>query len=208
MTKIHTDKIDRFRPQVRNANRHTQRGLRELDKALRQDGYIAPMTAAADGEIFDGSARLEEAADIFGDEVLVVEHDGTKPIVMVRTDIPDADSEIARRASIRANRVAELDLDWDMEIVKGAVEDLDLSGLFGYDVANDPNAEWKGMPEFEQDDAFGAVKTIKVHFASVDDIESFSNLVEQVVTDKTTYIWYPKQEKEKLLGVYMVEDES
>ena len=34
-----------FRPQARNANKHTQRGLGLLDAALAEDGYVAPMTA-------------------------------------------------------------------------------------------------------------------------------------------------------------------
>ena len=41
--------ISNFRPQVRNANKHNQRGLRALDEAMSQDGYVAPMTACADG---------------------------------------------------------------------------------------------------------------------------------------------------------------
>lgn len=106
--------IDRFRPQRRNANRHTQRGLGMLDKAMSEDGYVAPITVAADGETIDGSARLERAAERFaGVEPLVVEHDGTRPVVMIRTDIPSADEPIAKRIALRANRIAEVDLEWD-----------------------------------------------------------------------------------------------
>ena len=75
-----------FRPQGVNANTHTPRGLEMLDAAMAQDGYVAPMTAAADGEIFDGSARLERAAERFaGVAPIIVRHDGTRPIIAVRT---------------------------------------------------------------------------------------------------------------------------
>ncbi|HXQ22047.1 MAG TPA: hypothetical protein VN812_10280, partial [Candidatus Acidoferrales bacterium] len=64
-----------FRPQRVNANTHTPRGLGMLDAAMAQDGYVAPMTAAADGEIIDGSARLELAAERFaGVAPIVVPH--------------------------------------------------------------------------------------------------------------------------------------
>jgi hypothetical protein len=106
-----------FRPQRVNANKHTQRGLGMLDAALSEDGYVAPMTAAASREIIDGSARLERAAERFGRDVepIVVEHDGRRPIVMVRTDIPSADTELATRISLRANRIAQADLAWSAE---------------------------------------------------------------------------------------------
>lgn len=107
--------IGEFRPQQANPNKHTQRGLAALDKAMSDVGYVAPMTAAADGEILDGSARLETAAVRFGDEVIVIEHDGTRPIIAQRTDVPDAQSPIAKAISYSANRIAELDLDWDVE---------------------------------------------------------------------------------------------
>ena len=88
---------------------------------MRKYGYVTPMTAAADGEIIDGSARAETGATVFGDDVLVVHHDGTRPIVMVRDDIPSADTPQAREISIAANRIAQANLDFDPEVL---LEDL------------------------------------------------------------------------------------
>lgn len=107
-----------FTPQRRNANKHTQRGLGMLTDAMRRSGYVAPMTATADGEVIDGSARLEVAEDVFGGvEPLVIDHDGTRPVIMRRTDIPDASDPRAKRIAIEANRIAAVDLDWDPEIL-------------------------------------------------------------------------------------------
>lgn len=126
-----TDKLTDFRPATRNANKHTQRGLRELEKAVQEDGWVAPVTVAADGESLDGSARLEVAADKFDDNVLVVHHDGTKPVVMVRDDIDDAQSVQARRIALRANRIAQLDLDWDPDVMLADLDaGVDFEGLF------------------------------------------------------------------------------
>ena len=121
MTKVTADKLDKFRTQTRNSNRHTQRGMGQLEASMRKYGYVTPMTAAADGEIIDGSARAETGATVFGDDVLVVHHDGTRPIVMVRDDIPSADTPQAREISIAANRIAQANLDFDPEVL---LEDL------------------------------------------------------------------------------------
>ena len=61
--KVRIGKLSEFRPQSANANKHTERGLRMLDDAMSEDGYVAPMTAVADSEIIDCSARLERAFD-------------------------------------------------------------------------------------------------------------------------------------------------
>lgn len=123
------DMVD-FRPQVTNANRHNQRGMGMLTRAMQQSGYVAPMTATADGEIIDGSARLEVAADVFdGVAPIVVDHDGTRPVIMRRTDIPDASDPRAVRIALESNRIAQVDLEWDADVLAAIGEDPDRDGL-------------------------------------------------------------------------------
>lgn len=86
-------------PQGKNPNRHTQQGLGQLEAAMDRQGYVAPMTAARNGAILDGNARLEKSATKFdGVEPLVVEHDGSRPVIMVRTDIADEDAFTGQKA--------------------------------------------------------------------------------------------------------------
>lgn len=66
---------------------------------------------------------------------------------------------------------------------------------------------WRGMPEFEQEDVFGAIVTIKVHIATHKAMQEFAHLVGQTVNENTKFIWYPKQERENLKR-YQVIDES
>lgn len=136
VAKLRAGTIDEFRPASQNANRHTARGLAELERSMNADGYVAALTVAADGEALDGSARLEKAADVFGDEVLVLEHDGTQPIVLVRTDVKNAQSPIAKRIAVRANRVAQLDLDWDPQELIETASQIDLGKLWTQDEWN------------------------------------------------------------------------
>ena len=206
MAKVTADKLGRFRPQTRNSNRHTQRGMGQLEASMRKYGYVTPMTAAADGEIIDGSARAETGATVFGDDMLVVHHDGTKPVIMVRDDIPSADTPEAREISIAANRIAQVNLDFDPEVLLGDLQaGVDLSGLwFEHELDNllgafaddgeiDPAQEWRGMPEFEHDD-LTSFHSVHVHFANIEALNAFAELVGQKLTDKTRSMWYPKQE--------------
>lgn len=110
--------LSQFVPQKRNSNKHTERGLAMLEKSIQQDGFIGAMTSAADGEIFDGSARLEKVVDVLPANPIVVESDGTRPIIIKRTDIPNAEDPRAKRLSVAANRIAEIDLQWDEDVLQ------------------------------------------------------------------------------------------
>lgn len=126
-----TQPLDQFKPATKNANRHTQRGLKALADAMGEVGYVAPITAAADGEVLDGSARLETAFDKFGNEAIVIHHTGTKPIIMVRDDIPNAHTPAAKKIAYGANRIAQLDLDFDpIQIAADLEAGIDLSDLW------------------------------------------------------------------------------
>ena len=120
-----------IRPQTKNANRHTARGMQALERSLEQDGWIGAITVAADGETFDGSARVEKTAENgMLDDAIIVESDGTRPIVVKRTDIPSASDPRAVRLGIAANRVASLNLEWEPGVLAELAGDVDLSALF------------------------------------------------------------------------------
>ena len=60
-----------------------------------------------------------------------------------------------------------------------------------FEIKSTYEEEWEGMPEFSHEDKTG-VKSIIVHFDSQEDMEGFSKLVEQTITERTQSIWYPK----------------
>lgn len=129
--KVEDGKLSDFQPQEKNANTHTERGLQALGDAYSEVGYVAPMTAAANGDMLDGSARLEKAFDQFDDEALVIHHDGSIPIVMIRDDVKDADDLKAKRISYAANRISEIDLNWDpAQFVADIDAGVNFEGLF------------------------------------------------------------------------------
>ena len=190
-----------IRPQTKNANRHTARGMQALERSLEQDGWIGAITVAADGETFDGSARVEKTAENgMLDDAIIVESDGTRPIVVKRTDIPSASDPRAVRLGIAANRVSSLNLEWEPGVLAELAGDVDLSALFyPHELADvtqpgaeavDPAELWKGMPDFEQD----GVKTYKdliIHFETREDYEAFAKVINRTLTPATKSLWYP-----------------
>jgi DNA modification methylase len=118
-------------PQRTNANRHTERGMRLLEKSIAEDGWIGAVTVAANGETFDGSARVETtAANGMLEDAIVVQTDGSRPVVVVRSDIPTADDPRAKRLGVGANQIAAENLSWDSSVLASLVTEIDLTALF------------------------------------------------------------------------------
>lgn len=156
-----THKLTSFRPQRRNANRHTPRGLGALEKSIQKDGVIGAITVAADGEVFDGSARIEVLAGVGLEDAIVVHSNGDKPIIHVRDDIPTADDPRAKRLGVAANRIAQIDLDYDRDVLAELRAEPDvLDGLFRDDELDDllrerdipiPDPEYQQEPELRSE---------------------------------------------------------
>jgi site-specific DNA-methyltransferase (adenine-specific)/modification methylase len=114
-----------LRPHPANPNRHTERGSGMMENSLRQCGFGDSLTVDKDGVVISGNQRLETLADIQMENPIVVQSDGSRPIVHQRTDLSIKDKR-ARMLSIYQNRVAELNLEWSPEILKSLAEDVDL----------------------------------------------------------------------------------
>lgn len=72
------------------------------------------------------------------------------------------------------------------------------------DVDNNYEDEWVGMPEFIQMD-LSPLKTISIHFRNENDMNEFAKLINQQITDKTQFIWFPKVKNEKLINLKYIE---
>jgi hypothetical protein len=64
--------------------------------------------------------------------------------------------------------------------------------------------EWQGMPEFEQKNLLPEY-SVRVNFASYEDLQKFASMVGQTISIKTQSVWYPKQERENLADKKYVE---
>ncbi len=191
----------RVRTQRQNANRHTARGMPALDTSIQQDGWIGAITVAADGETFDGSARVEIAGDVLVDAI-VVRSDGSRPIVHVREDIATADDPKAVRLGLAANRVASLNLEWEPAVLSAIADQaIDVGALWTpeewvmalpahHHESQTPEMVWQGMPDFTQEDKT-PWKTLHVHFACAEDYAAFAAKIDQSITTATRSLWFP-----------------
>lgn len=203
------EKLTDVLPQRANANRHTARGMGLLEASIQKDGWIGAITVAADGETFDGSARIETGnASGFADvEPIIVRSRGDRPIIHIREDIATADDPRAKRLGIAANRIAQVNLEWEPDVLAelAADADVDLGAYFFPNelaAAAQPDAEpvdvnelWRGMPEFEQGDRLGW-KSITVRFENESDYLAFANLTGASLTPQTRGMWFPPRKHE------------
>ena len=204
-------KLSDLIPDHANANKGTERGRYALEASLRQYGAGRSILLDKNGRIIAGNKTAEVAADVGLDDVLIVQTDGKQIVAVQRTDL-DIDSVEGRGLAYADNRVGELSLDWDAEQVLADINaGVDLSGLFfDFEIDKilgkegepfDPNAEWQGMPEFQQED-LTSFRKIVVHFAKQEDIDNFSKLISQKLSEKTRAIWYPKSQKINMTDIY------
>jgi hypothetical protein len=172
-----------------------------LRESLDEFDQPLPIAIGPDGEVYDGHQRLKAWIEERG-----------------------PDFEVAVRVSSRALTEAEREK-LTVMLHKGAVGDWDWEELATWDAGklvdwgfesweigasskgDDPNELWEGMPEFEQDD-LSPYQSIKVHFASSKDRESFAALVNQTLTENTKSIWYPKAEIRTFMDKRYTERES
>jgi hypothetical protein len=102
----------------KNFNRHTEDGMALLKKSVSEVGVIESITVASDGKIISGNAREETFNEILGDvEPIVVETDGTQPVVIKRTDI-ESGTEMFYKAAILANTTSKKNIDLDESLIK------------------------------------------------------------------------------------------
>lgn len=123
--KTKTVKISELTPDDINANKGTPRGSAMLEKSLREYGAGRSVLVDKAGRIIAGNKTIEAAGSIGLEDAVMVETDGTRVVIVKRTDL-DLDSPQGRGLAIADNRVAEVGLDWDLEALEKIGEDLNL----------------------------------------------------------------------------------
>ncbi len=127
--RLRIAQLSEFQADPQNANRHTARGQALVEHSMRERGFARPAFAAKDGTVLAGNLSAMTVAPGLGmNEAIVVESDGTRPIIHVRTDL-SANSKAARLLALEDNRTAEASLSWDPDILGELPADV-LSGLW------------------------------------------------------------------------------
>ena len=122
ITKLSDLKLD-----AKNANLGTDRGRKMLKQSLAELGAGRSILADKHGNVIAGNKTLETVRELKHQKVRVVQTTGDELIVVQRTDL-DIDSKKARKLAVADNRVAEVDLQWNPEML-GKL-DLELGDYF------------------------------------------------------------------------------
>ncbi len=126
-------KITELIPDAKNANKGTLRGLALLDDSIREDGLGRGILVDKDGHVIAGNKTLQAAVEDGFTDVIVVPTDGHTLVATQRTDV-SIDSVQGRRMGLRDNRIAQVDLDFDANVLfELQGEGVDLSALWDED---------------------------------------------------------------------------
>ena len=139
-----------LRPDDRNANAGTERGRAMVEESLRRYGAGRSILVDRNGRIVAGNTAHEVAIDIGLTDAVIVKTDGTKLVVVQRTDL-DIDSPAGRALAVADNRASEVGLRWEPGILAElAVDDaFDLSLLFSSVELADLLGANAPVPKFE-----------------------------------------------------------
>jgi DNA modification methylase len=169
-------KLSELKPDPRNANKGTERGRAAVKHSISELGAGRSILVDRNGVILAGNktASAAESAGI-DNELIVVTTDGSKLVVVQRTDL-DASDPKAKELAIADNRTAELGLEWDADVLKDLAGELDLAWYFdgaelqeitGFDSANEET-----QPEPKNDKAEELLAKWKVQRGDLFEIPS------------------------------------
>jgi hypothetical protein len=198
--------IDALIPYVGNSRTHSDEQVAQIAASIREFGFTNPILTDGENGIIAGHGRLMAARKLAMDEVPTIELAGL--------------TAAQKRAYVIADNKLALNAGWDVAALKVEFSllgdenfDIALTGFDAGEIAalsldiergeNDPEAEWDGMPEFDQNNEM-PYRTIKIHFDDDAAAEAFARTIDQSITDKTKFLWYPQKQRQKL-GSYAAE---
>jgi len=195
--KITRRKVDDLIPYARNSRTHSDAQVAQIAASIKEWGWTTPILIDEDGGIIAGHGRVLAARKLGIEEVPTMTAIGW--------------SKAQKKAYVIADNQLALNAEWDMDMLKVEMQDLDGEGfdlnLIGFDEGKlknlflptesgqtDAVAEWQGMPEFNQNDK-QSFRHVIVHFENNDDAKEFFSIIGQSHTDQTKSIWFPEQQK-------------
>ena len=190
--KITLIEINSLNPAEYNPRQITNKQYLDLKSSMEKFGCVDPIIININPErlnvVVGGHQRLRILREL-----------GAEKVPTVSVNLSEEDE---RELNVRLNKSGG---DWDMEILANEFDIVDLKDWgfkdtdFGFNIDKiNPQDEWEGMPEFKQEDKTPQ-KQIIVSFKNEKDMQLFSELIGQKLTNKTKSIWYPKVEIEKYM---------
>jgi len=125
-------KLSKLQADRLNANKGTERGRKALDKSLRDLGAGRSVLIDRAGRIIAGNKTIEAAikSGQMDQDVLVVKTNGKQLVAVQRTDLDLEKDSKAKALAVADNRVGELDLAWDSDVLAQLAREANLTDLF------------------------------------------------------------------------------
>jgi DNA modification methylase len=115
--QITNGKIADLTQDPQNANKGTQVGQGLLEDSLRSLGAGRSIVLDRNGVIIAGNKTAQKAFEIGLEDVIIVRTDGHQLVAVQRTDLDLETDPRAKRLALADNRVAQVDLEWDVEVL-------------------------------------------------------------------------------------------
>jgi len=112
-------------PDPRNLNRGTQRGRGMLEQSLRKYGAGRSILTDKNGVVIAGN-KVSEVAGEIDLPVREIQTRGRELIVVRRMDLDLEKDKAAKELAVADNRVAQIDLDWNPDLLKELSAEIDL----------------------------------------------------------------------------------
>lgn len=178
----------------RNLNKGTERGQQLIEKSLRQFGAGRSILVDKNNRIIAGNKTHANAEAAGIDDAVIVETDGTKLVVVKRTDI-DLDTKQGREMALADNATVKVDLEWDTEQLESIEEDFGINGdVWGVDIPADIEDEEAAVGE-------GLVAQLEA--------QEFTEKENYFIKKPFVVIFYDDKDKndlEKVLGITLNND--
>ena len=124
----------------KNANKGTKRGRELLEESLGKYGAARSVVVDRNHRVIAGNKTVEAAVAAGMKSIAVIETDGSSLVAVQRGDLDLKRDKKARELAIADNRVGEIDLEWNPEVL--ASLDVDLTQFWN---ENELNALLKGF---------------------------------------------------------------
>ncbi len=185
-----TKPADQFTPNEFNYRKHPQRQRDAVQSSLRELGWIGVVVEnTVTGNLIDGHERVWQALK------------NNEDVPYIEVELSEDEEKLALAIFDPIGAMAEIDAAILEELLQSVnTGEASLQALLaelaedaGIVPPDDPNEHWRGMPEFEHED-LTSFRLLHIHFPSEEAVQDFASLIGQPITDKTKFVWHPKQE--------------
>ena len=171
-------KISDLIPDANNYNKGTEFGSGLIAKSIQKNGLGRSLLLDKNGKVIAGNKTLEGtvAAGFNDEDIIVVKTDGTKLVVVQRTDL-DLDTRKGKEMALADNATAKANLSWDYDALGADFESVELEawGVFADMILDEPTG----------DDLIGENKdkppTMKITFPTPEDLQKSESEIQEVI---------------------------